>query len=716
MAAALSFCACSSSEDSVTEEKPAAQTVTKIHVTVGAGISDGDGQTRATVEQTGTTRKLKFSAGDKLWVYRQKSQGGNMYVFAGTLAIGTIGTDGTTAQFSGDLSVYKSNSSAPDPDLSSLEGFMAVLIPAGSTCIKAEMDQFYGQELMTYEEKGVATGALNDLMAKNTYVRGLFADASNVTLNASTAFFNCTVTGLDNETAYDVRAGNTGEPVSITSDGEGNLHFLAWYHLEDEDEYGRAFEYTSDLRFVIGTNKCARLSGKSLYAKVYNMTRAAEPYTPFTITYNTTGNPVEPQNGRYNFNDDADITVSGENEGEYIRLYGDNDRVVMRGVTATCFQPFIHKQEGTLNVELSGANSITNPNSYDGDGDIAINCNGTLYLSGNGTLTVTAYGNSLYGIHADNYHSGNNSDPSALAADGYTVTRSDMTDNGDGTYTWTYTVGPIVDLSELKGDYTAQDGQTLTGALSTPHKISIADGATVTLSNMSINGNNTYEYGLYPGITCEGSATIILVGDNFVQGYEPESSGIFVPEGKTLIIRGDGSLTAYSGCYDEKTGGSAGIGGCHFVNCGNIEIQGGTITASGVASGIGSGTAAYCGDITISGGTVTASSWSGPPAIGGNCGDITITDGITSVTAQINSIFVYIGSNISGSTMTIDGVTSFSYETSTKQFPHLISTLSRSSYSYNTWTLTKKPVGSEVHGGNSINSWDNGGVSNEIIE
>ena len=35
-----------------------------------------------------------------------------------------------------------------------------------------------------------------------------------------------------------------------------------------------------------------------------------------------------------------------------------------------------------------------------------------------------------------------NTDASNLAADGYTVTRSAMTNNGDGTYTWTYTVAP----------------------------------------------------------------------------------------------------------------------------------------------------------------------------------------------------------------------------------------------------------------------------------
>ena len=66
---------------------------------------------------------------------------------------------------------------------------------------------------------------------------------------------------------------------------------------------------------------------------------------------------------------------------------------------------------------------------------------------------------------ADNYGWGGTSDTSALAADGYTVTRSARTDNADGTYTWTYTVRPLINLNSLTSDYEAQDGDILTGEL-----------------------------------------------------------------------------------------------------------------------------------------------------------------------------------------------------------------------------------------------------------
>ena len=58
---------------------------------------------------------------------------------------------------------------------------------------------------------------------------------------------------------------------------------------------------------------------------------------------------------------------------------------------------------------------------------------------------MTAKSSGRYGLYGNNYSDSSdssNSDASVLAADGYTVTRSAMTNNGDGTYTWTYTVAP----------------------------------------------------------------------------------------------------------------------------------------------------------------------------------------------------------------------------------------------------------------------------------
>ena len=206
--------------------------------------------------------------------------------------------------------------------------------------------------------------------------------------------------------------------------------------------------------------------------------------------------------------------------------------------------------------------------------------------------------------------------------------------NGGDTYLTQspLTYMPPTDLSKLTGDFKATDGMTLTGTLVGNYKISIADGATVTLGNVYIDGQGGYDWA---GITCAGDATIILANGstNTVMGFS-HNSGIRPATGKKLIIKGGGKLTAGS------VGWGAGIGsGYNGRDCGSVEIQGGEITAIGgtYAPGIGGCGFAVCEKIDISGGTVTATGGWGSPGIGSgyysSCGDITIASTVTSVTA-----------------------------------------------------------------------------------
>ena len=135
--------------------------------------------------------------------------------------------------------------------------------------------------------------------------------------------------------------------------------------------------------------------------------------------------------------------------------------------------------------------------------------------------------------------------------------------------------GAAVNLATLSNDYTAQSGDVLTGTPGKDIRIIIADGATVTLQNVSINADDTVYPGIYPG-----------------------------PTGKTLVIRGNGSLSASSAAAPGI--GSSNSSDYIFKDCGNILIEGGTIVARGgdVAPGIGSGAGSVsykssCGDITI---------------------------------------------------------------------------------------------------------------------
>jgi len=200
-----------------------------------------------------------------------------------------------------------------------------------------------------------------------------------------------------------------------------------------------------------------------------------------------------------------------------------------------------------------------------------------------------------------------------------------------------------VDLSTLTGDYEALDGDVLTGTLNgdqehpQPFKITIADGAKVTLSDATINGVNDLELD-WAGLTCLGNCTIELSGSNTVKGFDENYPGIRAAKrvGKgdeyTLTIEGDGSLVASSNGY------ASGIGGGYYVDCGNITISSGTVTATGGvgAAGIGGGEAGTSGAITISGGTVTATGDDYGTGIGsgygGFIGDISISGGTVTAT------------------------------------------------------------------------------------
>ncbi len=229
-----------------------------------------------------------------------------------------------------------------------------------------------------------------------------------------------------------------------------------------------------------------------------------------------------------------------------------------------------------------------------------------------------------------------------------------------------YGLYPVnVNLSTLTSGYMVKNGQTLTGTLESKVKISITDGATVTLDGVTINGTNDYDY-KWAGITCEGNATIILKGTNTVRGFYSNYPGVRVLKDKTLTIKGNGTLTVSSNGY------GAGIGGGFNYAGGNIVIEGGIINATGGNSaGIGCGYDSSCGNITISGGTINATGGVSAAGIGssnyGSCGNITITNGVTSVTATKGKYAPYsIGEGEDGTcgTVTIGGKVTGNIKTS----------------------------------------------------
>ena len=209
----------------------------------------------------------------------------------------------------------------------------------------------------------------------------------------------------------------------------------------------------------------------------------------------------------------------------------------------------------------------------------------------------------------------------------YTATKNGYIFAGGKYYTSTLTMERTpVDLSKQTTSYEAKDGDILTGTLNSKVKISIAEYAKVTFNNLTINGENNSNYN-FAGITCEGDAEITLVGENTVKGFHEDWPGIYVPEGNTLTINGTGKLDASS------YGKGAGIGAGNSFACGNIDIQGGDITATGgeFAAGIGGAYGTACGDITISDGTVEAKGGTAAPGIGSGV-DFTDMENVCNIT------------------------------------------------------------------------------------
>ena len=196
-------------------------------------------------------------------------------------------------------------------------------------------------------------------------------------------------------------------------------------------------------------------------------------------------------------------------------------------------------------------------------------------------------------------------------------------------------VARMVDLSTLTGDYVAQDGDILTGTLAGDYKISITHGATVTLLDATIS-RGASEAAKWAGINCDYDATLVLIGDNIVKGFQRDYPGIYIAPGHTLTIEGTGTLEASS------NGRGAGIGGGYGISFGNIDIKGRTITATGGtnAAGIGGGDSTHGGTITIESSVqrVTVPSCGGYYSIGagsyGDCGRVTIGGTVGAITVR----------------------------------------------------------------------------------
>lgn len=140
--------------------------------------------------------------------------------------------------------------------------------------------------------------------------------------------------------------------------------------------------------------------------------------------------------------------------------------------------------------------------------------------------------------------------------------------------------------------------------------ITVSGGThTITLDGLTIDepGAGSSAINIRDG----ANVTLVLKGENYLEasGNHP---GIWVEEGSSLTIEGDGSLVVYAGNTTAGLG-AAGIGGGYNESAfGNITINSGSVEAHGRAGGAGigggykTGSGTQTGDVTITGGFVQA--------------------------------------------------------------------------------------------------------------
>ena len=166
----------------------------------------------------------------------------------------------------------------------------------------------------------------------------------------------------------------------------------------------------------------------------YNSSPICLPGNAPTITWTNPSSPVFPDDDKcfHIAQCDYDITLSGTSNDFWFYTSGGNGTLRFDDLTATIgSNPFIYDGGFNLTLEISGNNTIIAEHDY------AFYNISELKLCGNGTLTIACKSDDYYGIKSGNYYG--NLD--AIAADGYTVTRSDKFVIG-GKYAWTYTVTP----------------------------------------------------------------------------------------------------------------------------------------------------------------------------------------------------------------------------------------------------------------------------------
>lgn len=293
--AAAMFAACTVEELPVDEpviEEPVTEP-TSIHVTVGAGIA-ADPATKSEVVMEDGARMLKFTAGDRLYVYGQI--GSSKYFVAGFLSmVGSPSADGKKATFAGDITVYLLRS--PNQfqiidnynfdDRDPLAGTTATLVHSSM-----EEEDYYikpDKRIQFTVNNGVD---VETLMTKFLTVTGEYnGGTKSYSLGSNEAIFNCVLTGLAGSQTYDFFFGYNDAVFyetangSFTTDGNGIAQFAFPAEALTQQSWGlwvsdeNGFDATIDLGDRVFENKIYNLRrnyGNAAFGKYIDLSQLTD--------------------------------------------------------------------------------------------------------------------------------------------------------------------------------------------------------------------------------------------------------------------------------------------------------------------------------------------------------------------------------------------------------------------------------------------------------
>jgi hypothetical protein len=631
--AGAAFAACSSSDDSINEPRPATPVGEQVYkLTIKA--SNGNDATRALSLDGSGKLSASWTVGDVLSVSKD-----------GTPLTSTLEctvANGDEATFTGTIQ----GTVSPDDNLTltyhPVTGYSAFGNQDGTLSGNTNSAENY--DIATAVVTVESVDGENNISIKETTVDFTTQSAMmklTLTSDGTTAI---------NATSLTVSAASvdvftlTIPEATYTANGDGILYFA--------------------LPSV--ANMASRLAAELSIPEETATTMLASATITFTAsegaaTYTATKSGYPFAGGTY-YRSTLTMAKTSVNLSKLAGAYTAQDGDVLTGTLDGNSQPYKVTIASGATVTLNNLtiNGVHN-NKYSWAG-LTCEGNATIILAEGSTNSVTGFYRSRPGIEA-----GPTGTTLIIKGTGKLIASSQSGGSGNGPGIGSDLKGTCGNIEIQGGDITAKIGNTL----GTSAGIGSSMGGTC--GNITISGG-----------------TVAATGGRQSAGI---GSGSYGHCGNITIRGGTVIATGGTQAGGIGSGGGTSLGGS---TCGNITISGGTVTASsstaGTGIGVGYGTSrgtSVCGDIIISGGSVTATGKRSGIGTGSQyceCGSITITSDAASVVAtrgqsDVSHIGAGGSTGITCGTVTIDGVVNATTESS---FTHFASTVSG-----NTWTLTK---------------------------